>query len=118
MELGVEMLAPGAVAIAIKLLKPDGSCGPYMRALLLPAIKTIDQPATLLTPTVPYRTGDTVMVNIHGKETRAVLNKLVENTGCFAQFQFASVDQTQGPHTESDPAAAAPEDFDPLWGAI
>ena len=118
MELGVEMLAPGAVAVAIKLLKTDGSCGHYMRALLVPSIKTIDQPATLITPTVPYRAGDTVIVNIHGKETRAELNKLVENTGCFAQFQFASVDRTQGAHTESDPAEAAPEDFDPLWGAI
>ena len=118
MELGVEMLAPGAVAAAIKLLKPDGNCGQYMRALLVPAIKTINQPATLLTPTVPYRTGDTVIVNIQGKETRAELNKLVENTGCFAQFQFTSADKTQGPHTESDPAEAAPEDFDPLWGAI
>ena len=118
MELGVEMLAPRAVAVAIKLLKPEEGRGQYMRALLLPAMKTIEQPATLLTPTLPFRTGDTVIVNVHGQETRAELNKLVENTGCFAEFEFTSVEKTEDAHTETNPAEAAPEDFDPLWGSI
>jgi hypothetical protein len=117
-ELGVEILSPGAVAVAIRLLRPDGSCGQYTRALLLPANETDGQPETLITPTVPYRSGDRIVVNIDGKETQAELGKLVENTGCVAQFQFTTADIGTGTLKDSDPSQAEPEDFDTLWGSL
>lgn len=116
LELGVEMLSPGAVAVGTKTLKGRSS-SEYMRSLLLPAIKTIGQPATLLTSALPYHVGDTVIVNSHGKETRVELTKLVENTGTFAQFQFRPLEsdtQTGKPGPSLDSKA----NFDTLWDQI
>lgn len=117
-ELGIEMLSPGAVAVAIRLLRPDGSCGQYSRALLLPAVDSTGEPAMLITPTVPYRSGDRIIVNNQGEETQAELGKLVENTGCIAQFQFTTAEHGGGTLKDSDPGQAEPEDFDTLWGSI
>lgn len=108
LELGVEMLSPGAVAVGTK--KHAG--GEYTRSLLLPAIKALGQPATLLTAALPYRAGDHLLVNSHGKELRVELTKLVENTGIFAQFQFRPL------HGATGADAAARDDFEALWGLL
>ena len=108
LELGVEMLSPGAVAVGTK--KRAG--GEYTRSLLLPAIKALGQPATLLTAALPYRAGDHLLVNGHGKELRVELTKLVENTGIFAQFQFRPL--LGGTATD----AATRDDFETLWGLL
>lgn len=115
LELGVEMLSPGAVAVGTKIHKLGGG-SEYMRSLLLPAVKTIGQPATLLTPALPYHVGDIVMVNSHGKEARVELTKLVENTGSFAQFQFRPLDSQSSvtPDSKPDPA----DDFSALWSQL
>ncbi|MFN2308457.1 MAG: hypothetical protein ABR553_01795 [Gammaproteobacteria bacterium] len=110
LELGVEMLSPGAVAVGTRVHK--AAAGDYLRSLLLPAIKTIGQPATLLTPALPYRVGDVVTVNSHGKEARVELTKLMENTGTFAQYQFRPLDSQSIGNT---PRKDTPEDFSELW---
>lgn len=115
LELGVEMLSPGAVAVGSKIHKVNGGCE-YMRSLLLPAIKTIGQPATLLTPALPYHVGDIVMVNSHGKEARVELTKLVENTGSFAQFQFRPLDSQAKATTPQDEEKT--DDFSALWSQL
>lgn len=116
LELGVEMLSPGAVAVGTRILK--GKTGSeYMRSLLLPAIKAINQPATLLTSALPYHVGDTVIVNSHGKEARVELTKLVENTGTFAQFQFHPLDSQSSTSAGSHALGDSPN-FDALWEQI
>lgn len=116
LELGVEMLSPGAVAVGTRIHKARGG-SEYMRSLLLPAIKAIGQPATLLTPALPYHVGDVVTVNSHGKEARVELIKLVENTGTFAQFQFRPLDsQSTGRAAPQNVPAAA--DFSALWNQL
>ncbi|MBI5040520.1 MAG: hypothetical protein HZB57_04775 [Gammaproteobacteria bacterium] len=118
LELGVEMLAPGAVAIGTKIHRINGS-SEYLRSLLLPAIKPLGQPATLLTPALPYHVGDILMVSSHGQEARVELTKLMENTGSFAQYQFRPLD--------SQAAAVSPaganvthkaDDFAALWSQL
>lgn len=115
-ELGVEMLSPGAVAVGTKLHRLGGD-SEYMRSLLLPAIKAVGQPATLLTPALPYHVGNIVMVNSHGKEARVELTKLVENTGTFAQFQFRPLD-SQATSTETARDADKSDEFAALWTQI
>ncbi len=116
LELGVEMLAPGAVAVGTKIHRIN-SGKEYLRSLLLPAIKALGQPATLLTPALPYHTGDILMVSSHGKEARVELTKLVENTGSFAQYQFHPLDSHATPPEEKQDEKRddKPEDFSELW---
>lgn len=116
LELGVQMLSPGAVAIGLKASKHKKSARGYVRSLLLPEIRAIDQPATLLTPALPYRVDDTVTVYSHGKETRLKLTKQVENTGTFAQFHFSPLESRRGRASATNDLRDP--DFDAIWDAI
>lgn len=116
-ELGVQMLSPGAVAIATQVVKQDRDLG-YTRSLLLPEIGQLNQPATLLTPTLPYQMGDIVNVNSHGKVARVRLTRMIENTGLFAQFQFEPLDEKVGSDGKDSPQTLSVEDFASLWKEI
>ena len=117
-ELGVQMLSPGAVAVATQVVRPDRELQ-FMRSLLLPEIRQLRQPATLITPTLPYQTGDQVRVNSHGKLARVQLTRLLEYTGAFCQFQFTALDEDDSAREpDTDYPAMAPEDFESLWKEI
>lgn len=116
LELGVQMISPGAVAVGAR--QGDARKGSdYMRCLLLPEIAAIGQPATLITPNLPFHIGDVMLINSHGKEVRVELTKLVENTGAFAQFQFRPLEPSQ-PKGRGDEAEKAASDFDALWAEL
>jgi len=116
LELGVEMLAPGARAIATKACKEDGRCGEYLRSLLLPNIQGLQQPETIITPAFPYRVGTPVIINDDGEERRVELGKMLEATGLFAQFRFAEHDLPG--QDKADKPADRPDDFDSVWSYI
>ncbi len=111
LELGVQMISPGGVAVGTK----KAGASEYLRSLILPEIRAIGQPATLVTPNLPYHVGDQVLVNSHGKEARVELTKLVENTGAFAQFQFRPLDSRA---RAGEPAGSGQPSFDDLWEEI
>ncbi len=87
LELGVELLAPYALAVATRNITRKSKLGHYMRALILPEQKHIEQPQTIITPAV-YRLGDKLGVAIKGHIQQIRLTKLVEQTGTFNQFEF------------------------------
>jgi len=116
LELGVQMLAPGARAIATKICKEDGRCGEYLRSLLLPELPALQQPETIITPAFPYRLGSPVIINDNGTERRVELVKMLEGTGLFAQFQFAEHDLSS--QEKADKPADRPDDFDSVWSYI
>lgn len=117
LELGVEMLAPGAVAIGTKIHRVGGG-SEYLRSLLLPAIKPLGQPATLLTPALPYHVGAILMVSSHGQEARVELTKLVENTGSFAQYQFRPLDSQSTAASAAADGTHKANDFAALWSQL
>ena len=116
LELGVQMLAPNAVAVAAKTSRDGKNFSAYQRCLLLPEIAAIQQPATLLLPALTSQTGSTVIVNIHNKEHCVSLTKMLENTGTFGQFQFVPMESE--PARIKDVAAVTPKDFDSIWSSI
>ncbi len=113
LELGVQMLSPGAVAIAAR---PDADGEEsFTRGLLLPEIASIQQRATLLLPSPPFKVGHTAVANCHGKDVRVELTELVENTGSFAQFQYISLGEIEQRNDMGAPAKKDPQDYDDLW---
>jgi len=113
LELGVQMLSPGAVAIAARMDKKTRAAeDDYTRGLLLPEIASIQQRATLLMPSPPFSVGDTAIANCHGRDVRVKLTELVENTGSFAQFQFEALGEVQAPKRVTP---TRPKDFDDIW---
>ncbi len=115
LELGVQMLSPGAVAIAARPDTPQSDDESYTRGLLLPEIASIQQRATLLLPSPPFKVGTTAVANCHGKDVRVQLTELVENTGSFAQFQYVSLGEIEAPRDSGAPDKKDPQDYDDLW---
>ncbi len=115
LEVGIQILAPSAEALGTLNTKADTQHGSYQRSLLLPQIRAIQQPATLLLPALVNQVGDTIIINSDGKEQRVQLTKLLEDTGAVAQFHFTLVDD------ETKKSARSSEDnkeFDSIWSAL
>ena len=119
-QLGVELLAPKAEVAIARLLQKTGSNGPQMRALVLPAIKAIAQPATLLLPRVPFRTGNKIELMHEELNGRYQLSKSLVSTSSFSQFQFrtAGVTANQKSTVSSTPDGLLEDDFDSLWNKL
>jgi hypothetical protein len=89
-QLGIELLAPKAESGAAQLLQKTGKNGDYMRSLLLPGIKAIAQPASLILPHLPFRTGNKIDLLHLDSNGRQQLTKRIISTNSFSQFQFRS----------------------------
>ena len=118
-QLGIELLAPRAEVGAARLLQKTGSNGPFMRALLLPAIKAIAQPATLLLPRIPFRTGNKVELNYPDLQGRQQLTKRLASTSSFSQFQFrAAGGAAQANNSTRQATSIADDEFDSIWNKL
>jgi hypothetical protein len=92
LKLGIQILAPNALPImtrtinigANKKVKPHNS-------LVLSGVKSLEQPATLLTPTIHYNVGDTLILDDHGATAIVQLTKQLEITGDFARYEYTPV---------------------------
>ena len=120
-QLGVELLAPRAEVAIARLLQKTGSNGPQMRALVLPAIKAIAQPASVILPRVPFRTGNKIELMHEKLSGRYQLSKSLASTNSFGQFQFrasgvSSEQKRQVATSVGD--ALIEDDFDSLWNKL
>ncbi|MDH5180093.1 MAG: hypothetical protein OEZ39_04270 [Gammaproteobacteria bacterium] len=117
LSLGVEMLNPVAAAIGIRSAFSEDQ-NDYRRTLMLPEITAIRQPKTLITPPVPYRVGNQLVMRCLGKDIPILLTKLLQNTGFFAQFEFDIVNSHEQPGTPKKSQATKTDDFDNVWSLI
>jgi len=89
---GIELLSPRAIPVAIRLIQKRGGKAEHQRALLLPEIPSIAQPAMLITPRVPFRESHKVSIERQGIEAVAQLMRRVRVTESFTQFTFRMLD--------------------------
>jgi cyclic-di-GMP-binding protein len=90
--LGIELLAPKAIPIAVRMLQKRGNNTDYHRAVLLPALEAIGQPAMLITPRLPYTESQKVQLRRHGIQATGQLMRRVRMTESFTQFTFRMLD--------------------------
>ena len=76
----------------MRLLQKRGSSAEYNRAVLLPALEAIGQPAMLITPRLPYRESQKVQIRRHGIQATGQLMRRVRMTESFTQFTFRMLD--------------------------
>jgi hypothetical protein len=114
LQIGVEMLNPAAAAIGIRPTAASNNPENYQRTLLLPEIRSMHQPATLITGPVPWRPGLHAVINILGKEMPVVLTHTMQNTGLFAQFQFR-IDNPEKAETETEQME---DSLSQVWSSI
>ncbi|WP_095138107.1 molecular chaperone [Pseudomonas sp. Irchel s3a10] len=109
-QMGIELVAPHAEPCGLQLVRARDDHSHYLRGLLLPEISAIDLPATLLAPRLPFQEGNKVLINTHGEEHRAGLDRRVASTHSFNQFAYRSLEAAQNGGGE--------EDFDSLWKSL
>ncbi len=116
MVLGVEMLAPSAEAVGTCRMNSHAAEN-YMRSLLLPELRTVNQPETIITPAL-YKEGETLSIELGNRQSRIRLTKLRENTGSFSQFQFAFVGSEERAPKQIRKPADQIDNFDSIWSSI
>lgn len=129
-RIGVELLSPRAQPCGTQLLRSGKAASDYLRALRIPEIGALAQPAQLVTVKVPFREGSTVTLNIRGEESRIVLGKLVQQTASYNIFYYAVSQAAQPTPKPVEPAAQSTsaasghatvddqEDFTSLWDIL
>lgn len=117
-QLGIELLAPKADSGAAQLLQKTGQNGGYMRSLLLPAIKAIAQPATLILPRMPFRTGNKIDLLHRDESGRQQLTKRIISTNSFSQFQFRCSGVKPSPQALESDNKLKDDNFDSLWNKL
>ena len=112
-QLGLELISPNASPYGARIIHKTGDQGDYMRALVLPEMSVLNRPMTLLTPRVPFRTGQKVILNQHGRQAQVLLQKKLNGIGNYNLFEFRKL---SGMHAKSsDSLSDSGDDFDSLW---
>lgn len=116
-RIGIELLSPRAEPGAAQLLHKTGENGALLRALILPEIKAIAQPASILVSHLPFKTGNKVNLLFDDLNGRFQLTKRLTSTSSFNQFQFRQLGVVHEPATQTR-LSSIDDDFDMLWGKL
>ncbi|MEM7218084.1 MAG: hypothetical protein AAF515_06935 [Pseudomonadota bacterium] len=91
-QTGLELMAPRAIPVAIRVIKKKGGLSDYSRALLLPDMAAIRQPATLIAPAILFQEQQKIHLQRQGIQATAQLQEERLRTETFIQFTFRMLD--------------------------
>jgi hypothetical protein len=119
-QLGVKLLGPSAIPYAGRIINgskaaANDSRDDFRRVLLLPEIKLIGQPATLLAPQLPFREKQTLSLVQQGRTITVHLKKLISATGSINQFDIEILDK---PWQEKYDSGTRKDRFEELWNSL
>ncbi len=113
---GVELLAahpkPCGVCLVNKQTTSD-----YMRGFLIPEMRSLEQPASIITPNSGLTMNSIVKISLNGQEVVVQLTKQILATQSMSQFEFALLNTDK---VEKVDAVASQEsdDIDSLWASL
>jgi len=118
-QIGIELLAPSAKPCGVQLLQRTGAPSEYLRGMLLPELTGIGQPATLITPRLPFQSGHKVSIRFNDNDTKCQLEKRIAATASFSQFELSqTIDQINTPSATGNHSKDSEDDFDSLWPTL
>jgi len=122
-QFGVELLAPRATPCGARVVRKTGDAGSFLRTLLLPELHAIGQPATLLVPAIGFQGGVKVEMIAGGEGKRISLQRKVNGTASFGQYEFRTIQLAGGsaPGEGDDKDGSdkeSGEDFDSIWSSL
>lgn len=115
--IGLELLSPRAMPYGARIQRKTGGSTAPMRVLLLPEIKLVGQPHTLITPRAGFRERQKVTLVNRGEEFFIQLLRQTSATGSFAQFDFRYIKQL-GEMLGNDNNQPLEAAYDSLWNQI
>ena len=117
LEIGVQVLSPKVIAATIRRTKRPQE-EPF-DALMLPGVRPIKQPPSVLAPAHAFKPGDKLTVNVFEQDMDIILDEVKEHTGSFTQFQFINVDEAKRKQSGRKKSAAGSQDeFDEIWSSL
>ncbi|MCF5709448.1 molecular chaperone [Pseudomonas syringae] len=113
-QMGIELIAPFAQPCGMQLIRePQNS--QYLRTLMLPEVRAMDRPATVLAPRLPFQENSKVMINFSGEERRATLSNRRISSASYNQFEYQIYDAPKAAESEKPTPG---QEFDSLWGSL
>ena len=109
------MLAPDVVACSVRRLERKEET-PF-ECLLLPEVKPMQQPSTLLVPAYAFRKGNKLKIRVQNQDMEINLGTIREHTGSFTQFQFTLAGDEGNPD-DGKSRSSNSDDFDSVWSSI
>jgi len=104
--MGVELLAAAAIPCGAKVISESRHKSDYMRALLLPPLEAMGQPASFIAPNMPFKENLSVILNQYGETSQGMLGTCTLSTGSFSQFSFEPqalrADLAENEHDDDD----------------
>lgn len=117
LEIGVQVLSPKVISCKVRRLERKQE-EPF-NCLMLPGIKPIQQPSTLLLPAHAFRRGNKLKLHVYEREIEIQLGTVREHTGSFTQFQFLQPEDNNAPDDKGEKSKKSdPDDFDSIWTSL
>jgi hypothetical protein len=88
LELGIQVLADDARAVATKATEGVGKGSEYFRGLIIPGTDPSQKQTTLITSPAVYDIGSELVVNTSKQLVPVRLIRLLEGTNSYARFEF------------------------------
>jgi hypothetical protein len=118
LEIGVQVLSPKVIAAQVQRLNRLDEA-PF-DALMVPGIRPLNQPATIVLPAHAFKTGDKLRVEVFEQNIEIKLGDKKEHTGSFTQFQFIHLEQDiqKKKIEKQQEAEKKKDDFDEIWSSL
>ncbi|RMU44817.1 hypothetical protein ALP29_200525 [Pseudomonas syringae pv. avii] len=113
-QMGIELIAPFAQPCGMQLIREQQN-SQYLRTLMLPEVRAMEKPPTVLAPRLPFQEGSKVMINVDGEERRASLSNRRISSASYNQFEYQIYDAPKAAEVEQ---AKPGQEFDSLWGTL
>lgn len=114
-QLGIQILAPQATPVGLAIIHKTGEASEYLRALEIPMLKAINQPATLITNAISFREYSKARLYRRATQDTGDNNQNIQltrrcfATGAFNQFSYRELTGSKPKEPEK------PDDFDSVW---
>ena len=115
--LGVELLSPRAIAYGASIHHKGGKKTKPIKVLLLPEVKLVDEPNTLLTPRIGFREHQKLTLDNCAERHNILLLPHRASRGTFDQFQFRYTKSLGDVLAESQQGQLSVY-YDSLWSKI
>lgn len=122
-QMGVQLLSPGATPVNVQLRDKKSDANEYQRALILPELTGIGQPMTLLANSLSFSVNSKVRIAENGNQYDVRLTRELFASSSFRQFHFERLtgekkDSQESPKPVRDPSFDSQEELKDVWDLI
>lgn len=111
-QLGIQLIAQQAQAIAVQQLQKSGRDNVYMRGLISAKAGTRFNEKALITASYPFRMGNKARINQRGDTSTVQLSHLLHSSSSINLFRYRTVESA---HRDTDTPPPAEEGFPEDW---